>query len=210
MIEGCSGHFPLDLLFALPDQAGIDDTAVLLKFIKSVTGDLVISPVQVQVGMTPRLCSLKKAIQLNANDNFEGFLVSMDERQLSGTRTDNQLKYMRQEGFARKNGARVQSVKFGILVVDNKSVDRAKTMAQAALAKDDMQLIVIGVGDHVDRSELQKIASSDDNVHFVDNYSGLSRLVTKIVHTLCDALMKDEPTPLSEDEFELLGMVSKK
>ena len=59
-------------------------------------------------------------------------------------------------------------------------------MKQAALAKGNMELIVIGVGDHVDRSELQEMASSDDNVHFVDNYSGLGDLVTKIVHTLCD------------------------
>ena len=61
-----------------------------------------------------------------------------------------------------------------------------QTLEEARMAKKDMELIVIGVGEHVDRSELKEIASSDNNVHFVDNYSGLGDLVTEIVHTLCD------------------------
>ena len=55
-----------------------------------------------------------------------GFLESLKDRQLSSTRINNQLRYMHQEGFTSKNGARRKSVKFGILIVDNKSTDPAK------------------------------------------------------------------------------------
>ncbi|KAI0209761.1 hypothetical protein LSAT2_005535 [Lamellibrachia satsuma] len=203
MIEGCTGRYPLDVIFALPDQAGIDDTQRSLAFIKGIVGEMEMSPVQVQVGVTPRMCFLNKAVQLNDNDNAEGFLTSLDDRQLSSSRTNIHLKYMREEGFTSKNGARRNSVKFGVLIVDNKSADRAKTLKQAYVAKGDVRLVVIGVGDHVDRSELQQIASNASYVHYVGSYKELPQLADTVIESMCNALRDKEFKRLREDEAEL-------
>ena len=61
-----------------------------------------------------------------------------------------------------------------------------QTLKQANMAKEDMRLVVIGVGDHVDRSELQQIASKESDVHYVGSYKELPQLADTVIESLCN------------------------
>ena len=62
-----------------------------------------------------------------------------------------------------------------------------QTLKQAAIAKDDMRLVVIGVGDHVDMSELEQIASDKTDVHYASSFKDLPQLAETVVETMCNS-----------------------
>ena len=68
----------MDLLFSLPDDAGIIDTELSLNFISSVVKDqrkFRLGPTGLQVGLTPRYCLAKGPIHLKEHDNVDTFVL---------------------------------------------------------------------------------------------------------------------------------------
>ena len=73
-----------------------------------------------------------------------------------------------------------------MLVVDNVSMFPEKALMFAADARQlGINLVVVGVGDYVDRQELRQIASSPSNFFHVATYEQLESLIERIIKALC-------------------------
>ena len=95
---------------------------------------------------------------MREHDTPEGFRQATVRRRLdaAGARIDWQLEYLRDEAYTHDNGARPNSAKFAILVVDNRASNPDETLVLANQLKDaGVTLLVVGVGDHVDTGELE-------------------------------------------------------
>ena len=63
----------MDVLFSLPDDAGLVNTDRALDFIENVVAGFKLGPSQMQVGITPRNCPLGSAIKLHEHDDKRAF-----------------------------------------------------------------------------------------------------------------------------------------
>ena len=71
-----TGCRPADVIFSVPDEAGIRDTNTSLTFIQSLISDIDIGVGAVRVGLTPRICADRYPIPLNGYDTLSGYKVS--------------------------------------------------------------------------------------------------------------------------------------
>jgi hypothetical protein len=143
----------------------------------------------VRVGVAPRNGEKKAEIRLNDHDTHDPFSRNLDLLEVSGALTDRAINYIRTEGMSPKNGARSNSVKYGILFVDSEFEDWRSTTREASLAKRaDIQLIVIGVGQNIRPSQLKDLASSDDDYLNVTDYGALAELKSRIIDRLCEGI----------------------
>lgn len=207
MIEGCSGQRKMDHIWAISDQAGVEETNYALDFIKSTTADMTIDPLHVQVGLAPRFCDEGIGIRLKDHDTKEGFWNDLDRRRLSGLRSDRTIEYIRKQGISASNGGRSDAVKYGILIVDNRADDWEKTLREAVLAKEEgVRLIVIGVGDRINEAQLRELASSNEDYFYVDSYSSLADLKSRLVQRICQGIAdRVIPKRLLESLYDLYG-----
>jgi len=192
MIEGCTGHKPMDNIWAIPDLVDENENDFALDLINEVSSEMKIGPNRVQVGLTPRNCQVGAAIRLKEHDTQEGIREALDRRRYStSATTHNHLRYIRSPGMLAESGGRSDAVKFGILIVDSQHGNNfAKAKSEAKKAKDEgIKLIVIGVGNDVEESELNAIASSPDDVMTCGSYAELTSLKTNIIARLCNGLL---------------------
>jgi len=86
-----------------------------------------------------------------------------------------------------ESGARDGTAKFGILIIDSAHGDRLEaTIAEATEAKEEgIHLVVIGVGEAVELSELNEIASSKSSVVTVESYEDIHTLRPDIARIIC-------------------------
>jgi collagen type VI alpha len=193
MIEGCTnGYRAMDHIWAIPDQADAAQNAQALDLIRDVTSKMTLSPAQVQVGLTPRVCQAGPAIRLRDHDTQETFYAALNRRLLSSeANTSAHIQYIHNTGMSAAAGGRAGSVKFGLLIVDSAhGSNLARATSEARRAKDaGIRLIVIGVGQGVVTSELNAIASSSQDVITVDSYSELTSAGSAILGRLCHGLL---------------------
>jgi collagen type VI alpha len=192
MIEACTGHKPMDVIFAAPDQASPDENNYVLDLIGEVAGQMKLSPLRVQVGLSPRRCQPGPAIRLMDHDSVEGFTAALARRRYSTDATTHaHIKYIHSQGMSAESGGRADTVKFGVLVVDRAHGENlAKALAEAEKAKEaGISLVVIGVGPGVTESELLSLASSPDNILSVGNYHELSSRKDELITIFCRGIM---------------------
>jgi len=191
MIEGCTGHKPMDNIWAIPDLADERENDLALNLINEVSSEMKIGPTSVQVGLSKRTCQDGTPIRLKEHDTHEGLRQALDRRRYNtSATTHSHISYIRKE-TSPASGGRVDAVKFGILIVDGRhgsNLARAKNEAKVA-KQEGIKLIVIGVGDDVDQSELQSLATSNSDVITCDSYDDLSSLKQRIIDRLCDGLI---------------------
>lgn len=191
MIEGCTESRQMDHIWSIPDLAGVEENNLALSLIGEVTAEMKISPIHVQVGLTPRVCQAGPAIRLKDYDTQEGFLEALARRQYNpDANTHAHIQYIRNQGLAEASGGRTDTAKFGVIIVDGRhGKNRERAINEAKKAKDaGIRLIVLGVGNGVDVSELNSIASSTSDVLTVSNYEELSTLKSDIISRLCHGL----------------------
>ena len=183
----CSARGPVDVLFALPDQAGVEDTDQALEMVASVASLMEMGEEQSLVGITPRNCDdIADEIRLGDNDMLQGFLTSLEQRRLTGTETWRHLRHMHTVGMTPGYGSRENSARFGVLVIDNKSADLTQALRQADRAKEaGIHLVTIAVGGYVDQDEVQQIASSPEDVFTVEDYTKLNDLTDALIERFC-------------------------
>jgi collagen type VI alpha len=193
MIEGCTNGFKsMDHIWALSDLASPTENAAALNLIRDVTSRMTLSPAQVQVGVTPRVCQAGPAIRLKDHDTQEGFNSALAARQYSSAANTNaHIQYIHNTGMATASGGRSDSVKFGLLIIDRAhGSNLARATNEAKKAKDaGIKLIVIGVGDDVVTSELNAIASTNQDVIRVGSYAELGSADAAVIARLCHGLI---------------------
>ena len=125
------------------------------------------------------------------------------------------LRTVRTDVFASRRGARDSTVaKLVVVVTTTPSMNETETVAEARrLRADGVDIVGVGVGDAVSRSELDGVVSypMDRNALYVDDYSQLSSYVSRLVSSQCNGTL-DPPgyllprlpaTPVSDICFPL-------
>jgi hypothetical protein len=193
-MPSCSEQFPGDVVFALPDQANAGETDAALDFVKTVTDDMIFGPVQMQVGLTPRQCTVGNTdspalqeIKLKEHDTNEGFNARLEDRKLAGTPTHLHLQYLNSQAFSEQNGGRIDAVRFGVLVIDNVAENWQETLKYADFAKEDgTRLIVVVVGNvRGMKREAKQLASSVSDVIYAKSYDDLNQQKDKLINRIC-------------------------
>lgn len=95
---GCSGRKPIDHIWAVSNQAGVEETKAALNLIASTVSAMLLGPDAVQVGVAPRSGVEKAEIRLNDHDTHGQFFNDLELRELSGALTDRAIEYIRTTG----------------------------------------------------------------------------------------------------------------
>ena len=110
------------------------------------------------------------------------------------------LRTVRTDVFASRRGARDSTVaKLVVVVTRAPSMNETETVAEARrLRADGVDIVGVGVGDAVSRSELDGVVSypMDRNALYVDDYSQLSSYVSRLVSIQCNGTL-DPPRLLT-------------
>jgi len=123
---------------------------------------------------------------------LEGLSQSLDKRRFTAlANTNAHVQFIRNQGMSAANGGRPNVAKFGLLIIDGKhGSNLQRTLSEAKKTKDEgIRLIVIGVGSNVERSELNSIASSPEDVLTCGSYDELLSAKSDIISRLCHGLM---------------------
>ena len=92
------GHKMMDHIWSISDEASVDETNFALDLIEAVTSVMEISPLAVQVGVSPKRTQAIRPIRLKDHDNKVEFWRTLDDRRVTGTRTDIHILYIRTQG----------------------------------------------------------------------------------------------------------------
>ena len=189
----------IDLVFALDSSISIRSEGfnLIKDFVKQISRRLVIGLDNSLVGVI--LFGDDSRIAFNLPDNTnETELTSAIDRlrylRLRGTNTHTALELLQEGGRDGRLGLRDGRPHVAIIVTDGRSTNsRALESAARALhAADIYQVYAAGVGDRVDESELQLIASDDSLVFTIDTFDFLAiqQLQDRISEQLCGTQCK--------------------
>lgn len=101
-----------------------------------------------------------------------------------GTNTSGALNFVRTESLKPSNGARTNSTKFVIVITDGRSDNPDETKKEAQLLHKEANVISIGIGPRVDRTELNAISSSNHAVQ-VDTFALLNSIKNQLTDLAC-------------------------
>lgn len=101
-----------------------------------------------------------------------------------GTNTSAALEFVRTNSLLPANGARNDSAKFVIVITDGRSDEPISTEREAKLLHSMANVISIGVGPSVDRSELETIASNHRFLT-VENFALLKTIRKQLTDLAC-------------------------
>ncbi|CAC5383550.1 COL6A [Mytilus coruscus] len=189
-----------DVIFVADSSRSIGSAAFkeLKKFAVDVVKRFTVSPSDIQVGF----------IIFGNDTNFEFTLGSyrdQDEvikaisnvKYLQGmqlTYTNKALTLLTRYGFSNLNGGRGGKIpKIAILITDGEPTDIEATRIAAEKGKQEGIIIfAIGVGQYIDQTELDIMASSPAETHSfaVDNYAALSSIEESLAEKTCTAARK--------------------
>lgn len=156
----------------------------LTEFVKSVVESFTIGPDNIRVGVVPFSDDVYQAFGINKYNMTYQICAAIDNigHKEGLTRTDLALKEMKKLFMCSRPGVQ----KIAIIVTDGKSTCPERTLQNARDVKENnINVITIGVGSHVDLEELKHIASSEKNVFSVYDYSSLHKLRDVISRRTC-------------------------
>ena len=135
------------------------------------------------------------SIKMNDHADLSSFNAAVDKIPLMGstTRIDKSLRLTQNEMFSLLNGARPGVPKVLILLTDGSQTQDAGAEDPAVVAdelrKDGINIIVVGIGQGVNKTELARIAGDADNAYSAASFDELigSEFVDKIKESGCKA-----------------------
>lgn len=179
---------PADIVFALPSTANSHQTTEAVQFIRSVADRMRVQPKGVHVGLAPRSCLTVPGFTLEqGSDKNQALRMFGGNHKSSVADTGSTIKYLRSVSFRPESGARPNTRKIGVLIVDRPLKNFGYAVDEAILAKkENIDLVVIGVGKDVSVDELRMLASSRSPHHSVMTvpcYEHLKQLTRKLAFT---------------------------
>lgn len=194
----CGGK-PADIVFILDASASIwgPDFRKQTKFVENVISMFQISPEMTQVGIATYSGDAYLEFPLGRykdKDSLIRAIRNIEHMPGYATNTAIGIEYMRYQMFTAKQGARDNVVRVGIVMTDGKSTSILRTLYQANRARRvaHINLFAIGIGDGVNKRELQGIAGNKNYAFTVDNYSALDSMKELLAIETCRAT--DPPT----------------
>ena len=153
--------------------ANIDN---LMQFIKDLISDNDVDSGNVQVSLTLFHHNVFNEFFFNTYNSTSQILRHIDYNvhiTWGATNTGDALKNLYHEVFKHHNGDRHDAVDVAMIITDGRSNDNAYTVEQATKVHDHgIHTIAVGIG-LSDLSELRQIASSDEDMFYVDTFQQL-------------------------------------
>ena len=193
LLADCEGG-ETDIVFILDASGSIGDRNfdIMRDFVASIIRELDVDNGRLRVGLMTFSNFPTEQFYLNTYSNRNAMLIAVDNiRYTRGTtNTAAALEFARQTMFTVFRGDRIGVPDMVVIITDGESNDGPETLIQAKLAKEEgIHIISVGVGNWIDRYELEIMASHpfEINMIHVDSFDALSTIVYVLRDALCDS-----------------------
>ena len=175
----------LDIVFLLDGSQSVKESN--FKLVKNYTVDLIskfeINPYNTRIGIVEFSTLVNPKIELGQYDNFQNLSEAIEKIQMSnfGTSTHKAIVYMRNMF---KQSQRSSAIKVVVCITDGLSVSPNFTQVEAKRAhNENIVMFALGIGPNVFKTELRFIASREEYVKEVSDYSALP---TNLAMEICN------------------------
>ena len=154
-----------------------------MDFVKDFVRSLTIGPNADLVGVTAFSTLPRNPVWMNSHTEKNNLLAAIDNIPYPGgsSHTEHALKFARLQAFTTKYGDRADVPNVLILLTDGQSTVPTETVKEAELVhKAGITVYAVGIGNTIDMSELQMIASSPDKVLSVANFDALQNILADL------------------------------
>lgn len=163
-------------------------------FLKAVATKFGVSSMGTRIGVLTFSYFSELSIKLSDHSDISSFNQAVDNIPLMGstTRIDRALRLAQKEMFSFANGGRAGVPKLLILLTDGSQTQDAfaeePRYVAGALRANGINIVVVGIGNAVNKTELKEIAGNWDSVYLPDNFDKLIRdFVSPVVNKSCEA-----------------------
>merc|ERR1712142_545565 len=204
-----------DLVFLVDESGSIgqDNFSIMRSFVSNVIGRLNIGETNTRVSLRTYSDPAKAAQNNDPSDlhfslnNFNEDLVGITEDvpydcDKCRTYTDTGISDVMDIDFQADAGMRELSKKVLVVITDGESTEPLKTAEQAKRIHSDarnIQVIAIGVAG-ANLTELELIATTKEQVFFLDNFAAFDLVQETIAESICDA-------PILSEDGAIVGIV---
>lgn len=182
------GLKPADIVFVIDssDSEGAENFKKEVDFVHDFAAQFSIGKNNVQFSVVTFSSAIRNEFFFNRYHSRRDVLQAISNIQYMGlgTNTSGALNFVRSESFLPTHGARTNSSKFVIVITDGRSDDPNATKHEASLLHSKAEVISVGIGPRVDRSELSNIASNH-RVVTVDSFALLNSIKTQLTDLAC-------------------------
>ena len=180
-----------DVIFLLDSSSSIEesDYKKMLEFVSAFVDDTpTIGQKGTQVGIYTFATGFRNIIKLGRYQEkaaLKSAIISIN--QTGGmTKTNLALDDILKNGFDPRADARPDAQRAVVVITDGKSEDTQKTKeAAAALHRENIFTMAIGVGKLVDKKELEVIATTGENAFTVKNFQALKTIEEQVNSVIC-------------------------
>ncbi|CAG5132862.1 unnamed protein product [Candidula unifasciata] len=174
----CGDKDKVDVVFVF-DQAAFGDhaTQLIRSFIMSLVADFSMNTGNVRVGIVSSTCheNDKMLGQYVTKDDFISALKSIETPEISSL-----IKRSHQESFLSRNGGRFDAKHRMVLLLHDRGRKVIETVRQVSKSKHaGVEVFVIQLGTDYSKEFVHRLASSIDNVMYVESPSNLSTTDSK-------------------------------
>jgi len=139
---------------------------------------------------------------MNDQHVLEAYLNSVTQPR-GETRTDRALKMAREHILADDSGSRAEVPKAVIVVTDGGARNKNKMAIQRRAHElkdlDGATVVVLGIGNGVDRQVMRQIVSDPEHAYLVSSYDDLPQYVKMTADAVCSASPPPPPRKWSRD-----------
>lgn len=183
-------HIRADIQFLLDasGSVGLENYHKQKEFVANITQYFIIGQDNVQIGVTTFSSQVHNQFYMNQYHRRNALINAIKGMpyESGGTSTDTALRFVERNAFTKAHGDRDHVVNILIVMTDGHSAHPQDTATEASkLHGRGVMVIVIGIGNGVDRSELERAASNLSFVFTSSGFHDLSSLSSNILHAVC-------------------------
>ncbi|XP_069108623.1 LOW QUALITY PROTEIN: cartilage matrix protein-like [Argopecten irradians] len=186
---GCTAPM-VDIVFILDSSGSVGETDFrkLLNFVSDFAQYAIVGPNNIQMSVLTFASDVTANFELNTYDRSDSIInaVLNIPYEDGGTHTEKALQMALYHSFTRQTGDRPNAKNVLVIVTDGYSYDHQATQYAAdMLHLYQIETIAVGVGEGVDDSELQGIATDSRHILKTPSFDSLNSLRSKIQLFLC-------------------------
>ncbi|XP_061164208.1 von Willebrand factor A domain-containing protein 2-like isoform X4 [Saccostrea echinata] len=195
------GDTAADIVFILDSSGsvGSGNFEKTKEFFKAMVDGFQIGSKTVRVGAVPFSTSVHNTFQLTSFYSKSALKsrISNIPYDSGSTNTAMAIRYARTTSFGAYSRNNVP--KLAVIITDGQSDGKSSTLSEAQLLRNNGVIIFsVGVGDGVDMSELQGMATKTSYVFDVSTFSALNSIRDKLAKTTCEVISCGHPgTPVN-------------
>ena len=179
-LSDCTVTKPVDIRLAFDaSRFGKIGTSSVVKAAQDLEEELLSANIDAKIGITSESCSTNGDMQLTSH---------LQPQSVRSNSMEGIVQRMYREGFTSENGARINSTKLAIVLVDEVPSTNLQNLIKRSKFKLD-HVIVVFVGKSIDLNDMkQSLSISVDDtseVQHVDSVSELHLILNDVKNTIC-------------------------